>query len=193
MARFIVRRLRRAAALALAGLGCAAAWPLVESEVRLSAREWDQVRRALDWPELAIRRVHALQLGDPVRRMLEVEVDSEYLQRADDYRTWMRTLCSNETGAWKCGSGEEVVQPVAGGAVTVGPEVSPQDVLLLARFIGHAPGRAEERELLSVRATGALYQVSYRWRGCEHLVRLRREGDRFMLAHPRLPGVSACP
>jgi hypothetical protein len=193
MASFIVRRLVPALGLALAGFGCAAAGPLPKHEVPLSPVDWEQVRTALAWPDLPIRSVRVLQPGN-AGGLLEVEVDSEDLQREQDYRSWLRSLCSNASGAWRCRPREELVQPPGGGAVAVGPQVSAQDVLLLARFMGHAPGRAVSRELLWVRATGAaLYQVGFRYRGCEHLVRLRREGEQFMLAQVGVAGVRACP
>ncbi|GAB3778571.1 hypothetical protein GCM10028796_59190 [Ramlibacter monticola] len=193
MAKFIVRAHHPAAALACAALGCAAAGPLLEGDVRLTAGEWSEIRSVLAWPGQPIRGVHVRQVGDEGARLLEVEIDSVDVDRAEDFRLWFRALCSNGTGAWKCEPVAHVVQPAAGGAIAIGPEVTPQDVLVLARYMGHVPGRPGQRELLSVHASGGMYQVSYRFRGCEHLVKLRREGDLFMLAHPRAPGVSACP
>jgi hypothetical protein len=65
-------------------------------------------------------------------------------------------------------------------------------VLQLARLLGHAAGRAEARELLSVGRSGSNYQVGYRLRTCEYVLRIRREGGVFMSLATEAP-VVACP
>ena len=194
MARFIVRMPGLAAVLAFAGLGCAAAGPLAEREIPLAPDEWQQLRAVLAWPrqDLPIRSVRALQRDDSAARVLDVEIASVEVERFATYRTWWRVLCSNATGGWKCDPPEAMVAPARGGAVALGAQASPEDVVLLAQLLGHAPGRSTERELLSVQAAGALYVVSYRLGACEHLVRLRRDGDQFLL-HPHDREIRACP
>jgi hypothetical protein len=180
MTRFHVRKSRLALVPALLAFGWAAAG---SPEVRLAPQEWQQVRAALAWPDEAvpIHDVHAALLAGAPSRLLQVEVASATLARTDDYRTWMRALCSNETGAWKCEPPEDMVQLAGGGAVVLGAQASPEDVVRLARMLGHHPGYAAERELLSVRATGTSYVVNYRLGACEHLVRLRAEGGMFLM------------
>ncbi|MEJ8840610.1 hypothetical protein [Ramlibacter sp. AN1133] len=181
MSRFKLRMVRSAlVALSFLGLGCAAAG---QREVRLAPEEWRQVHSVLAWPrdDLPIREVRALQVEDGPNRWLEVEVASGAVERTEEYRTWWRASCSTATGAWKCEPAEEMVEPAGGGAVALGPQASPQDVVRLARLLGHHPGWAAERELLSVRAAGAQYVVSFRLGACEHLVRLRAEGGMFLL------------
>jgi hypothetical protein len=190
MARFHVRKSPLALVPALLAFGCAAAGP---AEVRLAPQEWQQVRAALAWPEQAapIREVHAVPVADAASRLLQVEFASATLQRTDDYRTWIRALCSNETGGWKCEPPQEMVQLAGGGAVVLGAQASPEDVVRLARLLGHHPGYAAERELLAVRATGTSYVVNYRLGACEHLVRLRAEGGMFLM-NPYDREVRAC-
>jgi hypothetical protein len=194
MARFNVRLSWLAVSLALAGPGCAAAGPVAQRAVRLAPDQWQQVRAVLAWPrgEVPIHAVRALQREDGANRWLEVEVVSASVERTEDYSRWWRAWCSDATGGWKCEPAEEMVELAGGGAVALGPQASPQDVLRLARFLGHRPGWAAERELLSVRAAGAQYFVRYRLRGCEHLVRLRAEGGMFLL-NPYDREVRACP
>lgn len=182
------------AALALVALACPAAPD--EHPVALAPHDWQHIRVLLDSPApgLRIRSVQAQQAGHDLRATVDVEVAFEYSERADNYRRYFRTFCSNATGPWKCDPKEDIVEPAAGGAVELRGDASPHDVVSLARYLGHAPGLAGGRELVSVHSAGNLYHVGYRMRGCYYFTRLRREdGDLFIPVHPNEPAVAVCP